>query len=118
MVATMRFGGLPAGVALAVTALLTACAATTNGTPAAVPSEFQSACGHPGAKVHVRKVPVTVSHDRCDLTGVQITYRNYGGAYVSKKPGVIATSSGFTLTVQPGSLDVTVDAPSGPPGNA
>ena len=67
----------------------------------------------------VRKVPVTVSHAECDLTGVTISYRGYGGATVPDGQGRtgIGTSSGFTLTIHPGSLDVTINA-TGVPGNA
>jgi hypothetical protein len=48
----------------------------------AIPPEFRAACGHPGAQVEARKVPVTISHAACDLTGVAISYRNRGGATV------------------------------------
>jgi hypothetical protein len=66
----------------------------------------------------VRKVPVTVSHASCDLTGVLITYRDHGGVVVSRGGGGTASgnSFGFTLTIQSGSLDVTVNA-TGVPGN-
>ena len=88
------------------------------GDPAAVPPEFRAACGHPGAHVEVRHVPVTIRHADCDLTGVAISYRDYGGATVPHGGGVgIGNSFGFTLTVAAGSLDVTVSAPAGPPGN-
>jgi hypothetical protein len=65
-----------------------------------------------------RKVPVTVSHAACDLTGILITYRNYAGATVPRGYGgtTIGNSSGFTLTIQPGSLDVTVNT-TGVPGD-
>jgi len=83
----------------------------------AVPAEFRAACGHPGAQVTVKKVPVIVSHAECDLTGVTISYRNYGGATVPSGGGTgIGTSSGFTLTIHSGTLDVTVNA-TGVPGN-
>ncbi|HEY7013040.1 MAG TPA: hypothetical protein VH480_09810 [Streptosporangiaceae bacterium] len=61
---------------------------------------------------------MTVSHAECDLTGVTISYRNYGGATVPSGGGGtgIGTSSGFTLTIHPGTLDVTVNA-TGVPGN-
>jgi hypothetical protein len=90
--------------------------AASGGLP--VPAEFRAACGHPGAHVMVRKVPVTVSHAACDLTGVLITYRNYAGATVPRGDGgtTIGNSTGFTLTIQPGSLDVTVNA-TGVPGD-
>ena len=88
-------------------------------TKPATPAEFRPACGHPGAQVEVRKVPVTISHAACDLTGVAISYKNYGGATVPHGGGgtSIGNSGGFELTVHPGSLDVTITA-TGTPGNA
>ncbi|MGN6176862.1 MAG: hypothetical protein ACTHPS_28500, partial [Streptosporangiaceae bacterium] len=80
------------------------------------PPEFGAACGHPGAHVTVRKVPVPIRHADCDLTGVMISYPRYGGAAVPRGSGGIGTSSGFTLVVHPGTLDVTVNA-AGPAGN-
>ena len=78
----------------------------------AVPAEFRVACGHPGAQVEVRKVPVTISHAACDLTGVAISYRDFGGATVPRGGGTgIGNSNGFELTVHTGSLDVTITAP-------
>jgi len=79
----------------------------------AIPAEFQAACGHPGARVEVRKVPVTISHAACDLTGVAISYRDFGGATVPHGGGGtgIGNSNGFELTVHSGSLDVTITAP-------
>jgi hypothetical protein len=82
-----------------------------------VPAEFKAACGHPGARVAVRKVPVTISHARCDLTGVWVTYRNYGSLAVPRGGGTgVGNSAGFILTVRPGTLDVTINA-TGTPGN-
>jgi hypothetical protein len=46
-----------------------------------------------------------------------ISYPGYGGATVPRGSGGVGTSSGFTLEVHPGTLDVTVVA-TGPPGNA
>ena len=85
----------------------------------AIPPEFRAACGHPGAQVEVRTVPVTISHAACDLTGVAISYRNRGGATVPHDGGGtgIGNSDGFELTVHPGSLDVTITV-TGPHGNA
>lgn len=103
---------------LAVTAAAIAgCGGSPPRPGAAIPPEFRAACGHPGAQVTVRKVPVTVRHADCDLTGVVISYPGYGGATVPHGSGGIGTSSGFTLEVHPGTLDVTVDV-TGPPGNA
>ena len=107
---------------LAVAALAgCASAAPKPGTPAkpaippkpAIPTEFRAACGHPGAQVEVRKVPVTISHAACDLTGVAISYRDFGGATVPDGGGGtgIGNSNGFELTVHSGSLDVTITAP-------
>lgn len=102
----------------AVSAAVAVVACGPAGDPAAVPPEFRAACGHPGAHVEVRHVPVTIRHADCDLTGVAISYRDYGGATVPRGGGVgIGNSFGFTLTVAAGSLDVTVSAPAGPPGN-
>ena len=94
----------------------TAPSATSTALPAArpaVPPEFRAACGHPGAQVEVRKVPVTISHAACDLTGVAISYRDFGGATVPHGGGGTGTgnSNGFELTVHTGSLDVTITAP-------
>ena len=85
----------------------------------AIPPEFRAACGHPGAQVEVHTVPVTISHAACDLTGVAVSYRNRGGATVPHGGGGtgIGNSDGFELTVDPGSLDVTITV-TGPHGNA
>ena len=105
-------------IILAVTAAAIAgCGSSAPSPRATIPPEFRAACGHPGASVTVRKVPVTVPHADCDLTGVVISYPGYGGATVRDGSGGIGTSSGFTLEVHPGTLDVTVDV-TGPPGNA
>ena len=100
----------------AVAGCASAAPPTTAARPA-IPPEFRAACGHPGAKVEVRKVPVTISHAACDLTGVAISYRNRGGAAVPHGSGGIGNSLGFELTVHPGSLDVTITV-TGPAGNA
>ena len=116
----VRVAGRAAGPAIAVLVFfVSACGGSPASPQSAVPAEFRMACGHPGAHVMVRKVPVTVSHAACDLTGVVITYRNYAGATVPRGDGgtSIGNSSGFTLTIRSGSLDVTVDA-TGTPGNA
>jgi hypothetical protein len=95
-----------------------ACGSPAASTQPAVPAEFLAACGHPGAQVNVRKVPVTVPHAACDLTGVTITYRDYGGAVVPRGGAgtSIGNSFGFTMAIQPGTLDVTINA-TGTPGN-
>jgi hypothetical protein len=104
-------------------AAVAGCASTappsaTPSTPApAVPAEFRAACGHPGAQVEVRTVPVTIRHAACDLTGVAVSYRNRGGATVPASAGGIGNSDGFDLEVHSGSLDVTITV-TGPHGNA
>ena len=55
----------------------------------AVPPEFRPACGRPGAHVTVRRVPVTVPHAACDLTGVSVSYPGRGGATVPARPGSV-----------------------------
>jgi hypothetical protein len=95
---------------------IAACSTSRPSSRAAIPPEFRAACGHPGSHVRVRKVPVTVRHADCDLTGVVITYRRYGGATVPGDGTSVGTGTGFTLTVHPGTLDVTINA-TGPPGN-
>jgi hypothetical protein len=103
--------------ALALTVVATAACGTARPSSRPVtPPEFAAACGHPGAHVRVRKVPVTIRHADCDLTGVLITYRGYGGATVPSGNTSVGTSSGFTLTIHPSTLDVTVNA-TGSPGN-
>lgn len=102
--------------------VLAAAAAAGCASPApraVIPPEFRAACGHPGAQVHVREVPVTISHAACDLAGVAISYRDRGGATVPHGGGGTGTgnSDGFELTVHPGTLDVTITV-TGPPGNA
>jgi hypothetical protein len=106
-----------------VAAAVAGCASTAppSATPSthapAVPAEFRPACGHPGAQVEVRKVPVTIRPAACDLTGVAVSYRNRGGATVPTSPGGIGNSDGFQLEVHSGSLDVTITV-TGPHGNA
>src|SRR5689334_19726833 len=107
---------------LAVAAVAGCASAAPPTRPAArpaIPPESRAASGHPGAQVEVRKVPVTISHAACDLTGVAISYPNRGGATVPHGGGGtgIGNSLGFELTVHPGSLDVTITV-TGPAGNA
>lgn len=62
-------------LAACTVALTSGCAASTGGSSGPpVPAEFATACGHPGAKVEVLSVPVTIRHAACDLTGVELTY--------------------------------------------
>ena len=99
--------------AAAVAGCASAAPKPANSPKPAVPTEFRAACGHPGTQVAVRKVPVTISHAACDLTGVAISYQDFGGATVPHGGGGtdISNSNGFELTVHSGSLDVTITAP-------
>jgi hypothetical protein len=110
------WAGTAALVVMAVT--VGACGSSPQPSRPAVPPEFRAACGHRGAHVTVRKVPVTISHAACDLTGVVITYPGYGGATIPRGRGGIGVgnSLGFTLTVHRDTLDVTVNA-TGSPSN-
>jgi hypothetical protein len=85
----------------------------------AVPLEFRPACGHPGSRVIVRQVTVTIPHAICDLTGVQLSYPGHGGAAVTAGPGEgITNSLGFRLRVDARTLDVTITVSGGHGGNA
>jgi hypothetical protein len=116
-----RLGGRigSAGLAVAlVVPIIAACGSPAASGQSAVPPEFRPACGHPGTQVVARKVPVTVRHADCDLTGAAISYPGRGGATVPRDGGVtIGNSNGLKLTVHAATLDVTVDV-TGPPGNA
>jgi len=84
----------------------------------AVPPEFRPACGHPGSHVTVQRVPVTVPHALCDMTGVIVSYPGRGGATVPGSPGRgVANSKGLQLRVDVRNRDVTVTV-TGPKGNA
>ena len=98
-------------------AAIAACGSAQASPGSGIPPEFRAACGHPGTHVTARRVPVTIPHAQCDLTGVVITYPPYAGATVPRGGISVANSSGFSLTVDPGTLNVTVNA-KGPPGNA
>jgi hypothetical protein len=110
-------------IALAA-AIATACgshpapakAAAVTKAKASVPAAFRHACGHPGAKVRVTRLPVTIKHSACDLTGVSITVRGGEGAFVPESGGVGATwdgtdaadSGSLTINVANGTRDVTI----------
>ena len=84
----------------------------------AVPPEFRPACGHPGSHVTVQRVPVTVPHALCDLTGVIVSYPGRGGATVAGSPGWgVANSKGLQLRADAHTQDVTVTV-TGQEGNA
>jgi hypothetical protein len=66
----------------------------------------------------VQRVPVTVPHAVCDLTGVIVSYAGRGGATVpGSAGGGVANSLGLQLRVDADTQDVTVTV-TGPEGNA
>ena len=74
----------------------------------AVPPEFRPACGRPGSRVIVRRVPVTIPHALCDLTRVTLSYPGHGGA-VTPSPGHgVGNSKGIQVEVDARTLDVTI----------
>jgi len=83
-----------------------------------VPPEFRPACGRPGSHVTVQRVPVTVPHALCDLTGVMVSYPGRGGAIVPGRPGGgVSNSKGIQIRVDAVTRDVTVTV-TGQAGNA
>ena len=81
--------------------------------PASVPPEFRAACGHSGATVKVRKVPVTIRHADCDLTGVTLRYGNAGARVPVRGEGVNAEVLGAAGTHGGGEMSVETDANTG-----
>jgi len=111
---------LPALLTLALAAAavaVTACSSHPAPTRASIPAAFRPACGHPGATVTVTRLPVTIRHKVCDLTGVLISVPGRGGMVVPGSSGGVGNSQGLTLTVGNRTLDVTLTA-TGPTGNA
>jgi hypothetical protein len=102
---------------LALAAASTAACSSSPPSLASVPAAFRHACGHPGAKVTVTHLPVTIKHSACDLTGVSILVRGGIGADVPD-PGEGVTGiadaapggsgSELTINVAKGSQDVTI----------
>jgi hypothetical protein len=114
-----RVGRTP--TALIVIALAAASTAACSSQPApvraSVPAAFRHACGHPGAKVTVTHLPVTIRHSSCDLTGVTIAVRGGAGAVVPDPgegvtgiadPAPGGSGSEISVTVDKGTQDVTV----------
>lgn len=105
---------------LIIIALATACTAACSSSPpslASVPAAFRHACGHPGAKVTVTHLPVTIKHSVCDLTGVSILVRGGIGADVPAPgegvtgiadPAPGGSGSEISVTVAKDTQDVTI----------
>ena len=95
-----------------------ACGSSQHAATSPVPSEFLSACGHPGAPVTVTRLPVTVRHADCDLTGVVIRYGETGVTVPDRgmEAGAIAddfTSGGTAVFARvdanTGDVTITID---------
>jgi len=103
-------------IIIALAAASTAACSSPAQTRASVPAAFRHACGHPGAKVTVTHLPVTIKHSACDLTGVSITVRGGEGAVVPESGGVgahwdgidSADTGSLTISVADGTRDVTI----------
>jgi hypothetical protein len=105
---------------LIIIALAAACTAACSSSPpslASVPAAFRHACGHPGAKVTVTHLPVTIKHSVCDLTGVSILVRGGIGADVPAPgegvtgiadPAPGGSGSEISVTVAKDTQDVTI----------
>ncbi|HKE66552.1 MAG TPA: hypothetical protein VKB59_18135 [Micromonosporaceae bacterium] len=108
-VVAATFAGFASGCAASGDASATgpALAASTSG---AVPAEFRAACGHPGKTVVVQRVPVTVRHADCDLTGVTVRY-GHASADVPT-PGLTAAATVDLVAPdgQPTEIQVATDA--------
>lgn len=97
-------------IALVAPLLLAACGGHSSPTAvhqAHAPAEFQHACGHPGSTVEVAKVPVTVQHAACDLTGVVLRYQGSTATVPGKNQAVAFNQDGPTASR---SLTVSVDS--------
>lgn len=81
----------------------------------APPAEVAAACGHPGAVVELKRVPLVVPHDQCDLTGVVVRHGGVGVTVpASGSAGVNADGlkggASLVASVATGSKDVTIHA--------
>ena|SRR5690348_1455777 len=104
-------------IIIALAAASTAACSSSPPSLASVPAAFRHACGHPGAKVTVTHLPVTIKHSVCDLTGVSIRVRGGIGAdvpapgegvtgFADPAPG--GSGSEISVTVAKDTRDVTI----------
>jgi hypothetical protein len=112
-------------IIIALAAASTAACSSSSPSLASVPAAFRHVCGHPGARVTVTaaRLPVTIKHSDCDLTGVSVTVPGGMGAAVPESGGVTANWDGtdsahtgsLTVSVADGTRDVTItgDLPAG-----
>jgi hypothetical protein len=73
----------------------------------------RAACGHPGSTVTLERLPVTIRHGECDLTGIEIRYGMTGitvpssGTVAAVADGV-SSSTTLIAEVDPTTGDVTL----------
>jgi hypothetical protein len=80
-----------------------------NAPDAAVPEEFESACGKPGSRVVTERLEVHIKRSDCDLTGVTIV--NQGRGAMVPEPGFgVGSSGGVTVQVDKVTGDMTFRA--------
>jgi hypothetical protein len=72
-----------------------------------LPAKVTAACGHPGKRVNISRVPLTVRRADCDLTGVIVVYR-HAGAAVPARPGGVSGSADGVDAAHSGTISVTV----------
>ena len=94
--------------------LAAACGAPNPGETAAapLPSAVRTACGHPGSTVIIERLPVTIRHHDCDLTGVEVRYGMTGvtvpsSGIVGANADGIGSSTTLIAEVDPATGDVT-----------
>jgi hypothetical protein len=92
----------------------TACSApnSTENPAAPLPSAVRAACGHPGSTVTLERLPVTIRHADCDLTGVEVRYGMTGltvpsSEMVGAAADGISSSTTLVVEVDPTIGDVT-----------
>lgn len=91
-----------------------ACSASQRNGNAAepVPSGVRAACGHPASAASLERLPVTVRHRECDLTGVEVRYGMTGvtvpsSGMVAANADGISSSTTLIAEVDPTTGDVT-----------
>lgn len=73
---------------------------------------MSSVCGHPGSTLILTRLPVTIRHSDCDLTGVEVRYGMTGvtvpsSGIVGANADGISSSTTLIATVDPATGDVT-----------
>jgi hypothetical protein len=94
--------------------LATACgsAYSTEKPAPPLPSAVRAVCGHPGSTVTLERLPVTIRHGDCDLTGVEVRYGMTGitvpsSGTVGAVADGISSSTTLIAEIDPTTGDVT-----------